>query len=53
MNAPPPPYSVNSHPRVLIAGAGIGGLFMAILLDRAGISYEIFERAAFIKRTGA
>ncbi|GJJ74679.1 hypothetical protein EMPS_07037 [Entomortierella parvispora] len=53
MDAPPPPYSVNNHPRVLIAGAGLGGLFMAILLDRAGISYEIFERSAYIKRTGA
>ncbi|KAI1304585.1 hypothetical protein EDD11_005080 [Mortierella claussenii] len=31
-------------PKVLIAGAGIAGLTMAILLDKAGIEYEIFER---------
>ena len=41
------------HPRVLIVGAGIGGLFLAILLQRAGIEYEIFERASHIKPLGS
>jgi len=31
--------------KVLIVGAGIGGLFLAILLDKAGIPYEIYERS--------
>ncbi|KAG0054779.1 hypothetical protein BGZ83_010455 [Gryganskiella cystojenkinii] len=52
-SAPPPPYSINNHPQVLIAGAGIGGLFLAILLDRAGITYEIFERGSAIKAMGS
>jgi monoamine oxidase len=41
-----PPSVTNTPPRVLIAGAGLGGLFLGILLERAGIPYEIFERAA-------
>ncbi|KAG0313603.1 hypothetical protein BGZ99_008716 [Dissophora globulifera] len=40
-------------PKVLIVGAGIGGLFLGILLERAGIEYEIFERAAQIKPLGS
>ncbi|GJJ78517.1 hypothetical protein EMPS_10876 [Entomortierella parvispora] len=31
--------------KVLIVGAGIGGLFLALLLDKAGIDYEIYERS--------
>ncbi|KAG0045930.1 hypothetical protein BGZ90_008319 [Linnemannia elongata] len=46
------PYLVTDEPpRVLIAGAGIAGLFLGILLEEAGIPYEIFERAAEIKPT--
>ncbi|KAF8926211.1 hypothetical protein EDD21DRAFT_379625 [Dissophora ornata] len=41
------------NPKVMIVGAGIGGLFLAILLQRAGIDYEIFERAAQIKPLGS
>ena len=37
---------------VLIVGAGLGGLLMAILLDRAGISFELFEKAEKIKPLG-
>ncbi|GJJ77148.1 hypothetical protein EMPS_09507 [Entomortierella parvispora] len=29
---------------VLIVGAGIGGLMLAVLLERANISYEVFEK---------
>jgi len=44
-----PPASDGKSPRVLIAGAGLGGVFLAILLDRAGIPYEIFEQMTEIK----
>lgn len=33
-----------SKPRVLIAGGGIGGLTLGILLKKAGVPFEIFER---------
>lgn len=33
-------------------GGGIGGLFLAILLDRAGIPYKIFERATEVRELG-
>ncbi|KAK3834914.1 MAG: hypothetical protein JOS17DRAFT_773038 [Linnemannia elongata] len=48
------PLSVTDEPpRVLIAGAGLAGLFLGILLEEAGIPYEIFERSAEIKPIGA
>ncbi|KAF9316722.1 hypothetical protein BG003_001633 [Podila horticola] len=39
-------------PKVLIVGAGLGGITLGILLERAGIPYEIFERAAEVKPLG-
>ncbi|KAG0282407.1 hypothetical protein BGZ96_000518 [Linnemannia gamsii] len=48
-----PPFVSDAPPRVLIAGAGLGGLFLGILLERAGIPYEIFERAAEPRPLGA
>ncbi|KAF9434843.1 hypothetical protein BGZ76_007329 [Entomortierella beljakovae] len=39
--------------KVLIVGAGIGGLTLGILLERIGINYEIFERASAVKPLGA
>ncbi|CAO3572650.1 unnamed protein product [Mortierella alpina] len=39
--------------RVIIVGAGIGGLTLAALLERAGIEYQIFERAAMVKPLGS
>ncbi|KAF9087646.1 hypothetical protein BGX23_007966 [Mortierella sp. AD031] len=49
----PPPRSDGKNPHVMIVGAGIAGLFLAILLDRAGIPYEIYERAKEVKPLGA
>ncbi|KAG9073173.1 hypothetical protein KI688_000960 [Linnemannia hyalina] len=39
--------------RVLISGAGIGGLTLALALEQAGYEYEVFERASKIKPLGA
>ncbi|KAG0366221.1 hypothetical protein BGZ54_005655 [Gamsiella multidivaricata] len=43
----------NTPPKVLIAGAGIAGLIMAILLDKAGIEYDIFERYETVRPLGS
>ncbi|KAG0253558.1 hypothetical protein BG011_006303, partial [Mortierella polycephala] len=39
--------------KVLIVGAGLGGLILAALLERAGIQYEVFERAKKIIPLGS
>ncbi|KAF9936714.1 hypothetical protein BGZ65_002115 [Modicella reniformis] len=48
-STPPQPTSA----KVLIVGAGIGGLVLAALLEKAGISYEVFERAKKIVPLGS
>ncbi|KAG0373252.1 hypothetical protein BGX24_011950 [Mortierella sp. AD032] len=48
-----PHLVTDDPPRVLIAGAGLAGLFLGILLEKAGIPYEIFERSAEIRPLGA
>ncbi|KAK5827747.1 hypothetical protein F5H01DRAFT_362205 [Linnemannia elongata] len=48
-----PAVTLDKSPHVLIAGAGLAGLFLGILLERAGISYEIFERSAEPRPLGA
>ncbi|KAF9129138.1 hypothetical protein BGW39_004445 [Mortierella sp. 14UC] len=40
-------------PHVLISGGGLGGLMLALLLEKAGISYLILERAKEVKSLGA
>jgi len=47
-----PPTSDGKSPNVIIVGAGVGGLFLAILLDKAGIPYEIYERCSEVKALG-
>jgi 2-polyprenyl-6-methoxyphenol hydroxylase-like FAD-dependent oxidoreductase len=39
-------------PTVMIVGAGLGGLTLAILLQRAGIEYQLFEKITEIKPFG-
>ncbi|KAF9997936.1 hypothetical protein BGZ79_008382 [Entomortierella chlamydospora] len=39
----------NPRPNILIIGAGIAGLTLAILLEQINIPYHIFERAAEVK----
>lgn len=38
--------------RVMIVGAGIGGLMLAALLEIASIEYSVFERAPDVKPLG-
>ncbi|KAF9920249.1 hypothetical protein FBU30_009962 [Linnemannia zychae] len=40
------------NPRVIIVGAGICGLMMSLLLDKAGITHHVFERSSFIQARG-
>ena len=44
---------MTTKPKVLIIGAGIGGLTAAIALRQAGFQVEVFERAAELKEIGA
>lgn len=43
---------VTKKPKVIIVGAGLGGITLGILLEKAGIPYEIFERAPEVKPLG-
>ncbi|KAG0082837.1 hypothetical protein BGZ93_002185, partial [Podila epicladia] len=40
-------------PKVLIVGAGIGGLMLANLLQKGNIPYEVYERAKEVKPLGS
>ena len=42
-----------SGPRVAVVGAGIGGLTLAIALQRAGVDVEVHERAVELREVGA
>lgn len=42
-----------SRPRVVVIGAGIGGLTLALLLRREGIEAELLEQATDLKEVGA
>lgn len=39
-------------PKVLIVGAGIGGISLVTLLEKAGIPYQVFERTSEMKFLG-
>ncbi|KAG0203774.1 hypothetical protein BGX33_008916 [Mortierella sp. NVP41] len=43
----------DNPPHVLISGAGLAGLLLGNLLEKADIPYEIFERSSEIKPLGA
>lgn len=44
---------MSDKPTVLIVGAGLGGLTMAILLERAGFEYRIFEQSEEFRPYGS
>ncbi|KAF9418487.1 hypothetical protein BGZ94_009689 [Podila epigama] len=48
-NEPGPAESL----KVLIVGAGIGGLMLAALCEKASIDYSVFERASEVKPLGS
>ncbi|KAG0264495.1 hypothetical protein BG011_006659 [Mortierella polycephala] len=41
------------RPKVLIVGAGLAGITLAILLEKAGVPYDVYERATEVKPLGA
>ncbi|KAF9901654.1 hypothetical protein BX616_002184 [Lobosporangium transversale] len=43
----------SEKPNVMIVGAGLGGLLLGILLERAGIPYHIYERATKLRALGS
>ncbi|KAF9921576.1 hypothetical protein FBU30_008368 [Linnemannia zychae] len=43
----------NDKPKVLIVGAGLGGLMLGALLEKSGIPYTIFERTPIVKPLGS
>ncbi|KAF9997175.1 hypothetical protein BGZ80_007064, partial [Entomortierella chlamydospora] len=45
--------SGTTEPKVLIVGAGIGGLTLGAILEKANIPYEIFEKASAMKPLGS
>ncbi|KAH7038747.1 hypothetical protein BKA57DRAFT_509500 [Linnemannia elongata] len=42
----------SDRPKVLIVGAGLEGLLLGALLEKAGVPYQIFERATTVKPLG-
>ncbi|KAF9283545.1 hypothetical protein BGZ88_010436 [Linnemannia elongata] len=44
--------SAIAKPKVLIVGAGLGGMALGILLHKAKIPFEIYERASVVKPLG-
>ncbi|KAF9118070.1 hypothetical protein BGW39_001498 [Mortierella sp. 14UC] len=45
--------ATDDKPRVLIVGAGIGGLLLGALLEKASVPYIIFERTSSVKPLGS
>ncbi|GAA2254009.1 FAD-dependent monooxygenase [Streptomyces ruber] len=50
---PQPTPSPRGVPRVVIVGAGIGGLAAAVALRRVGIEAEVYERAEALRPAGS
>lgn len=56
MTAASPQYHQDTdqsgRPKVLIVGAGLAGLTLGMLLHKAGIPFEIYERVTVVKPLG-
>ncbi|KAF9170397.1 hypothetical protein BGX21_010221 [Mortierella sp. AD011] len=48
----PPVGCDGKTPHVMIVGAGLAGLLLAILLDRINVPYEIYERSDKVRPLG-
>jgi len=44
--------STADKPKVIIVGAGLGGLMLGALLEKSDIQYQILERATTVKPLG-
>ncbi|KAF9115432.1 hypothetical protein BGX27_007807 [Mortierella sp. AM989] len=44
---------MSKSPKVMIIGAGLGGLMLALLLEKIEVEYEIYERSTSLKPYGA
>ncbi|KAG0033614.1 hypothetical protein BGZ81_007872 [Podila clonocystis] len=42
-----------SKPKVLIVGAGLGGITLGILLEKAGVPYKIIEKSTIVWPLGS
>ncbi|KAF9365956.1 hypothetical protein BGX34_007315 [Mortierella sp. NVP85] len=51
MSSQPP--KAGAKPEVMIVGAGLGGLFLALLLEQINVPYHIYERSAEVKPLGS
>ncbi|KAF9333321.1 hypothetical protein BG006_003770 [Podila minutissima] len=43
---------MGQRPKVIIAGAGLGGVMLGILLDLAGVHFDIYEKSAIVQPLG-
>jgi len=44
--------STFKRPKVLIVGAGLGGVVLGALLEKAGVDFDVYERAPIVKPLG-
>lgn len=44
--------SALKRPKVIIVGAGLGGVVLGALLEKAGVDFDVYERAPIVKPLG-
>ncbi|KAF9388183.1 hypothetical protein CPB97_001483 [Podila verticillata] len=45
--------STLKRPKVIIVGAGLGGVVLGALLEKAGVDFDVYERASIVKPLGS